>query len=104
MLSEKNIIREKVLAEKQAQHILYRDATDTGSALICKSKTRDKDESASDRVPRQRLRWNSPLRFELHLFPSNGSISGFEKVIWKHEHVRTHSHTGKRTHTQCRLS
>lgn len=52
-----NIIRAKVLAEEQKQHILYGDVTDTCSAFTRESKTGDKDasaykEEASDTVPR----------------------------------------------------
>lgn len=47
-------------------------------------------------VPQYRLRCNSLLRSRRHLSPSNGSISGFEKVIWKCGYARTHIHTQHR--------
>lgn len=44
--------------------------------------------------PRWRLRCNSPLGCERRLFPSNGSISGLQKVIWKTRAcTRTHTFT-----------
>lgn len=71
-----------------------------GPAFTCESNTRGQirtnlptKQKAAEPEPQKRLRCNSPLRSERHLFPGNGSISGFEKVIWKHGHAHTHSYT-----------
>lgn len=92
---EENIIRAKASAEKR-EKLCVEMSPALPSHVKATQEIRTNlptKQKAAEPEPQERLRCNSPLRSERHLFPSNGSISGFEKVIWKTRHARTHSCT-----------
>lgn len=89
---EENIIRAKASAEKR-EKLCVEMSPALPSHVKATQEIRTNlptKQKAAEPEPQERLRCNSPLRSERHLFPSNGSISGFEKVIWK-TRARTHT-------------
>lgn len=71
------MVRAKVLAGES--HFFQKEEIGVGfqPSLCAKRKKKERKRR------RWRLRWNSLLGSERRLLPTNGSVSGFEKVIWR---------------------